>query len=89
MAKTALIKARIEPELKEEVNSIFKALGLSASEAIQLFYSRVKALRRLPFEVKIPNEETLRAFRDSDEGKNLVKTKNLDDLFNQLGFGII
>jgi DNA-damage-inducible protein J len=85
MAKTAVIKARIEPELKEEVNSILKSLGLSASEAIHLFYSRVKALKGLPFEVKIPNEETLQAFKDSDEGRNLVKTKNLDDLFNQPG----
>lgn len=52
---------------------------------LNLFYSKVKALKRLPFESKTPNKETIHAFKDSDEGKNLVKTRNLDDLFNQLG----
>lgn len=85
MAKTASISVKVEPKLKEEVDSIFRTLGISASEAINLFYSKVKALKRLPFESKTPNKETIQAFKDSDEGKNLVKTRNLDDLFNQLG----
>jgi DNA-damage-inducible protein J len=85
VAKTASISVKVEPKLKEEVDSIFKTLGISASEAINLFYSKVKALKRLPFESKTPNKETIQAFKDSDEGKNLVKTRNLDDLFNQLG----
>jgi DNA-damage-inducible protein J len=84
MAKTATIHAKVEPELKREVHSIFKAMGLTASEAINLFYRKVKANRDLPFEVKIPNKETLQAFKDSDAGRNLVKCKDLDDLFNQL-----
>jgi len=85
VAKTASISIKVEPKLKEEVDSIFKTLGISASEAINLFYSKVKALKRLPFKSKTPNKETIQAFKDSDEGKNLVKTRNLDDLFNQLG----
>ncbi|MCK4761491.1 MAG: type II toxin-antitoxin system RelB/DinJ family antitoxin [Candidatus Aminicenantes bacterium] len=84
MAKTATIRAAIEPELKKEVESIFKSLGFSATEAINLFYSKVKTAKALPFEIKEPSEETLEAFRDSDEGRNLVKTRNLDDLYNRL-----
>jgi len=84
MAKAAMIKVKVEPELKEEVETIFESMGLSATEAINLFYNTVKVLKRLPDEIKTPNEETLQAFRDSDAGKNIVKTRNLDDLFNQL-----
>ena len=85
MAKIALIKVKVEPELKEEVETIFESMGLSATEAINLFYNSVKVLKRLPDELKKPNQETLQAFRDSDAGKNIIKTKKLDDLFNQLG----
>ena len=34
MAKTATIKIHVEPALKKEVDSIFKSLGISTSEAI-------------------------------------------------------
>ena len=37
MAKTAVITTRIEPELKKDVNAIFKKPGLSATEAVTLF----------------------------------------------------
>ncbi len=38
MAKTEMIRVRMEPELKQEVEKIFTALGLSPTEAINLFY---------------------------------------------------
>lgn len=33
----------------------------------------------------IPNKETLRVFKETDEGKNLVHYKNADDLIDKLG----
>ncbi|MGE5441385.1 MAG: type II toxin-antitoxin system RelB/DinJ family antitoxin, partial [Bacteroidota bacterium] len=41
MAKTATIRARIEPELKSEVENIFKKLGVSTTEVISMLYSQV------------------------------------------------
>jgi hypothetical protein len=41
MAKTAVVKARTEPELKEEVENILHELGLSPTEAVTLFYRLV------------------------------------------------
>ncbi len=34
MAKTEMIRARVEPELKRGAEAVFKALGLSPTEAI-------------------------------------------------------
>jgi|WetSurMetagenome_2_1015567.scaffolds.fasta_scaffold478891_1 DNA-damage-inducible protein J len=85
MAKTALINARTEPDLKEEVEGILKKLGLSTTEAINIFFHQVKMRRGLPFPVEIPNEETLKTFRDSDKGKRLVKCKDADDMFRKMG----
>jgi DNA-damage-inducible protein J len=72
MAKTALINARTEPDLKEEVEGILKKLGLSTTEAINIFFHQVKMRRGLPFPVEIPNEKTLKTFRVSEAGKGQV-----------------
>lgn len=78
MAKTEFIRARIEPELKEEVLSIFQTLGLSLTEAINLFFKMVKLNRGLPFEIKIPNEETLQAMEDAVLERNLEEWDSVD-----------
>jgi DNA-damage-inducible protein J len=57
MAKTTVISTRIEPGLKKDVNAIFKKLGLSATEAVTLFYKMVKKKKGLPFETEVPNKE--------------------------------
>ena len=85
MAKTALINARTERDLKEEVEVILKALGLSTTEAINIFFRQVKMRKGLPFPVEIPNEETLKTFRDSEVGKGLIECKDADDMFKKLG----
>lgn len=85
MPKSEIIKTRIEPDLKKEVERIFAALGLSTTEAISLFYYQVKLWKGLPFAIRIPNKKTLKTFKDTDEGKNLVRCKDADDMFRKLG----
>ena len=84
MAKTAMIVARIEPELKADAEKILKQLGISTTEAINLFLSQIRLQRGLPFEVKIPNKTTLETFKKTDEGKELIKCKDADDMFKKL-----
>ncbi|MET0399659.1 MAG: type II toxin-antitoxin system RelB/DinJ family antitoxin [Longimicrobiaceae bacterium] len=55
MAKTAMIRARVEPELKAQAEAILRGLGLSATDAITLFYHQVVQHRGLPFEVRRAN----------------------------------
>lgn len=85
MSKTATVRARIEPKLKQEVESLFHDLGISTTEAINIFYRQVKLYRGLPFEVRIPNEETKKILIESDRGENLVHHNSLDDMFEALG----
>jgi DNA-damage-inducible protein J len=85
MAKTAMIRARITPDLKSEVEGILKKLGLTTTEAINLFFSQVKLHRGIPFEIRIPNKTTLKTLKKTDEGKELVKCKDADDMFKKLG----
>ncbi len=84
MARTAMINARTERELKNEVEGILQSLGMSTTEAINIFFRQVKLRRGLPFPVEIPNSKTLKVFRDSEQGKGLVECTDADDMFNRL-----
>jgi len=63
MAKTEMIRARVEPELKSQAEEVFSRLGLTPTEAITLLYGKVIEHRGLPFAVKIPDAETTAALR--------------------------
>ncbi len=54
MAKSANLYARIEPDVKEQAESILAALGIPASNAITMFYKQIIMQRGLPFDVKLP-----------------------------------
>jgi len=84
MGKSAFIRARVEPELKEDVIDILQALGLSLTEAITLFFKMIKLNRGLPFEVKIPNEETLAAMEDARLERNLEEWDSVDSFLESL-----
>lgn len=52
--KTANLYARIEPDVKNQAESILEELGISASSAITMFYKQIILHRGLPFDVKLP-----------------------------------
>ena len=80
MAKTDTIRARVEPGLKHEAEAVFSMLGLTATEAIRLFYKQVTLQNGLPFAVKIPNAESREALRQAEERENLTEYGSLEDL---------
>lgn len=86
MAKTAMIRARIEPDLKEEVEALFMRLGLSVTDAINIFYKQVRFHKGLPFEVRIPNRATVRTMKKTNAGKELTRHESLEALRKHLGF---
>ena len=55
MAKSANLYVRIEPDLKEQAETILNALGIPASNAITMFYKQIILQNGLPFEVKLPD----------------------------------
>ena len=71
MAKSAMIRARTESVLKHDVQKILRTLGLSFSEAINLFFRQVKLYKGMPFDVKMPNRTTLKAMKDVHTKQNL------------------
>ena len=84
MLKTAVVRARVEPKVKGAVEKILDRLGLSTSEAINIFFKQVYLNKGLPFAVKLPNEELKEAVESSRQGKNITKYQSAEELFGDL-----
>jgi len=80
-----MIRARVDPELKADTETILRELGLSVTEAITLFYEQIRLNQGLPFEICIPNEITLQTFEDTDAGRNLTEYASAEEMFKKLG----
>ncbi len=84
MAKEAMIRARADVKLKEQVEEIFQKLGLSTTAAINIFFKQVALNNGLPFEVKIPNAATVKAMESAKAGKTKSGFKTKKALFDSL-----
>lgn len=77
------VRARIDTKTKNRAADALEAMGLSISDAIRLLMLRVADEKRLPFEVRVPNQTTRKAMAELEGGKGKrfrsVKTL-MDDL---------
>ena len=85
MSKSAMVRARLEPDLKERAETVFRRLGINSTQAITIFYKQVALREGLPFDVAIPKPATKRAFEDSEAGRDLVVCEDAEDMFRKLG----
>ncbi|MFA5292924.1 MAG: type II toxin-antitoxin system RelB/DinJ family antitoxin [Phycisphaerae bacterium] len=83
MSTSATINVRMDAETKSKVSEILDLLGMTPSEAINLFFKQIIYTQSIPFEVKLPNRETLRAMKELDSGKG-VKFNSVDELLKDL-----
>ena len=85
IVKDAVVRARVSSALKHKVEDVLERLGLTMTEAIALYLSQIELHNGIPFKIKIPNEETAKAIKNAQEGKNLVYCKDGKDMFKKLG----
>ena len=78
MAKTKMIRARVEPRLKHDAEEVLDKLGMTPTEAITLFYKQVTLYRGLPFPVRIPNAATRKALREVLSRTNIESYDTVD-----------
>jgi len=71
MAKSEMIRARVEPALKHKAEAVLDKLGMTPTEAITLFYKQVTLYRGLPFPVRVPNAATRKALQEARDRKNI------------------
>ncbi len=84
MNRTATIRARVEPGLKDDVEKLLHRLGVTTTEAITMFYSQIRLRQGLPFPVEVPNATTRRTFEATDRGEDINTFDSLDKMFEAL-----
>lgn len=62
---------RIEEETLIQAKAILEKLGMNFSDAVNIFTKMIVQTKGLPFEVKLPNTETLQAMKEADSGDTL------------------
>jgi DNA-damage-inducible protein J len=83
MAKTAMTHARLTPEIKEKAEAILKELGISISAAYEMFYRQIIAHQGIPFDLHLPNKDTLQAMQDARDGKG-ERYDSVEKMFEDL-----
>lgn len=81
MARRGYLSVRLDEQLMSEVHGIFANLGMTAGDALTVIYNQVRMHKGLPFEVKIPNDETIQAMRDSESLENLTRHDSAEAMF--------
>ena len=84
MANGTTIQARIDVDTKEKARAILHKLGFTMSDAIVIYIKQIIMQRGIPFDVKIPNETTVKTFEKTDAGRELHKVSGIDELAKEL-----
>lgn len=92
--KDSTVSVRIDKELKEQAEKIFKELGISVSTAFTLFYKQVVLSNGIPFELTLPkrpkaleeysNEELTAKFEESSRQIERGEVYSVDEVFDRL-----
>ena len=69
MASNAVVRARIDEQIKEEASVVLAAMGLTLSDAFRIMLTRIAREKALPFEPLVPNKATIAAMKEARAGK--------------------
>ena len=96
--KTANVLARVEPDVKEQAETILAKLGVPASTVINMLYKQIIMTRSIPFSLSVPAAPLARDEIDTAafnammaEGLNQAKAGkgvSLDEAFIALEQGV-
>lgn len=68
MPANAVVRARIDEKTKKRATIVLKSMGLTPSSAFRLLMIRVAAEKTLPFDLHVPNAETIKAIEEARRG---------------------
>lgn len=57
VSMSAILKSRIDPDLKREAEAILEEIGLKPRAALELFYKQIVKRRAIPFPVAADSPE--------------------------------
>jgi len=73
MATTTMVHVRIDENVKTQASETLASMGLTVSDAVRVFLTRVVADKELPFLIKAPNATSRTAIA---EAKEIIKSRS-------------
>lgn len=86
--RTTQLNVRVDPEIKNKASMILKTIGMNTSEAINIFLRRIIMEHGIPFDMRIPNEETIQAMEDIEHNLNLTRCDSVEDMWEKIGVSV-
>lgn len=86
MAATTMVHVRVDEKVKAQAAQTLASMGLTVSDAIRVFLTRVVADQELPFALKAPNASSRAAIAEASEivQQRRARFATADDLLNDL-----
>lgn len=84
MAATTSFHMRIEPKVKAQAAKLFRAMGLTLSQGVSIYLHKAIRSGRVPFDLSVPDKESLRVLAKAKAGKGLHEVANAKELFRKL-----
>ena len=83
MAKNTSVNVRTTEETKKGAEVILNGLGLNISSAVNLFLKQVINYRGIPFDLRLPNNETLQTIDDIENTRNFESADTVEEMFEK------
>jgi DNA-damage-inducible protein J len=85
MSKTAYINARVDKDLKAKAEKVLRRVGVSTTEVVTMLLHQIVLRKGVPFNVRVPNDETRRAMAELDQGGGERFDGTADELIEKVG----
>lgn len=83
MAATTMVHVRVDEQLKTQASETLAGMGLTVSDAIRVFLTRIVADQQLPFALKAPNASTRAAMKEA-RAMSKARFASAKELINDL-----
>jgi len=86
VATTTMVHVRVDEKIKAQATETLNSMGLTVSDAIRVFLTRVVADKELPFSLKAPNDTSRAAIVEADQivESRRARFATADALLNEL-----
>jgi len=86
MTASVMVHVRVQEDVKTQAAQTLATMGLSISDAVRVFLTRIVAEQQLPFVLKVPNATTRAAMAEIDEilTSDRARFTSAEELFDDL-----
>ncbi|HCK99967.1 MAG TPA: type II toxin-antitoxin system antitoxin, RelB/DinJ family [Candidatus Marinimicrobia bacterium] len=80
MSLNASVNVRVSKKVKTDAESVLSKLGLTMSDAVNIYLRQIVLNGGIPFDLRLPNRKTVRAMRDVQQKRNLESFPDVESL---------